>query len=130
VTPRTSTPVVNHDQTLHAVVYRRYHNARLSATSSVRLECQALKAISGSFSAPSAGADTSPSVGGAGAGSNAPGLLGGVALACFVAAPALVFVCPDSSSQLVALQAVLAASLAAGGAAALGGSTLLASLQK
>jgi hypothetical protein len=69
-------------------------------------------------------------VGGAGACSNAPGLLGGVALACFVAAPALVFVCPDSSSQLVALQAVLAASLAAGGAAALGGSTLLASLQK
>ena len=53
-----------------------------------------------------------------------------MALACFVAAPAVVFVCPDSSSQLVALQAVLAASLAAGGAAALGGSTLLASLQK
>jgi hypothetical protein len=62
--------------------------------------------------------------------SNAPGALGAVALACFAAAPALVYVCPDTSSVLVATQVVAATALAAGGAAALGGSSLLSSLQK
>ena len=61
---------------------------------------------------------------------NSPGLLKSVAGALFVAGPALVFLTPDDGAALIALQLVIGATCAAGGAAALGGGLLLESLQK
>ena len=59
-----------------------------------------------------------------------PGLLYTLAAALFVAGPVAAYVIPDSSPALVGLQVALAAACVAGGSAAFGGASLLATLQK
>jgi len=59
-----------------------------------------------------------------------PGLLYGLAAALFAMGPAAVFLIPDSSAGLIALQAVAAGAAVVGGSAAWGGASLLSALQK
>ena len=59
-----------------------------------------------------------------------PGLLYGLATALFAAGPAAVFLIPDTSAGLIALQALAAGAAVVGGSAAWGGASLLAALQK
>lgn len=61
---------------------------------------------------------------------NTPGTLYTLATALLLAGPALVYFLPDDSTVLVALQFALALVCVLGGAAAYGGASLLASLQK
>lgn len=61
---------------------------------------------------------------------NTPGALTALALALFVAGPALVYFVPDTSGGLVAAQAVGALLCVAGGSAAWGGASLIGALQK
>lgn len=59
-----------------------------------------------------------------------PGLLYALATALFVAGPAVVYAVPDTSTGLVALQALAAGAAVIGGSAAWGGASLLSALQK
>lgn len=59
-----------------------------------------------------------------------PGLLYALATSLFVAGPAAVYLIPDSSAGLIALQALVAGAAVVGGSAAWGGASLLAALQK
>lgn len=61
---------------------------------------------------------------------NTPGALTALALALFVAGPAVVYFTPDSFSALIATQAIAAAVFVGGGAAAWGGAALIGALQK
>lgn len=61
---------------------------------------------------------------------NTPGALYTLATALLVAGPALVYVTPDDSGVLVALQAIGALACIVGGSAAFGGASLLSTLQK
>lgn len=61
---------------------------------------------------------------------NTPSALYTLATALLAAGPALVFVTPDDSGALLALQAVGALACIVGGSAAWGGATLLSTLQK
>lgn len=59
-----------------------------------------------------------------------PGLLYRLAFALYAAGPLLVYVVPDSSTPLVAAQAVAALGCLVGGTAAFGGASLLSALQQ
>ncbi len=61
---------------------------------------------------------------------NTPSALFTLATVLLAAGPALVYFTPDDSTALVALQVLGALVCVAGGAAAYGGASLLASLQK
>lgn len=61
---------------------------------------------------------------------NTPSALYTLATALLVAGPALVYFVPDSSTALVAAQAIGALGCVVGGSAAFGGASLLSSLQK
>ncbi len=61
---------------------------------------------------------------------NTPGALTTLALLLFLAGPALVYFVPDSSSGLIAAQAIGALLCIAGGSAAWGGASLIGALQK
>ncbi|BDA42495.1 hypothetical protein COCOBI_03-3850 [Coccomyxa sp. Obi] len=61
---------------------------------------------------------------------NTPGALTTLALLLFLAGPALVYFVPDSSSGLIAAQAIGALLCVAGGSAAWGGASLIGALQK
>ena len=61
---------------------------------------------------------------------NTPSALYTLATALLVAGPALVYVTPDDSGALIALQAIGALTCILGGSAAFGGASLLSALQK
>jgi hypothetical protein len=61
---------------------------------------------------------------------NTPGLLSTLGLLLVAGAGAVVYFTPDETTAQLALQAVVAAALGAGGVAALVGSNLLSDLQK
>jgi len=59
-----------------------------------------------------------------------PGLLFGFAFVLFLIGPAAVYLLPDDSNVLIAVQVIAASVGAFGGAAAFGGASLLSTLQK
>ena len=61
---------------------------------------------------------------------NTPSALYTLATALLVAGPALVYVTPDDSGALIALQAIGALTCILGGSAAFGGASLLSALQR
>lgn len=61
---------------------------------------------------------------------NTPGALFGLATLLLAAGPALVYLTPDDSGALLAVQAIGALTCIVGGSAAWGGATLLSTLQK
>ena len=61
---------------------------------------------------------------------NTPKVLYRIAAAVYIAGPLLVYLVPDSSTPLVAAQALVAIGCLAGGTAAFGAASLLGALQK
>lgn len=61
---------------------------------------------------------------------NTPTLLYRIAAAVYIAGPLLLYIVPDSSTPVVAVQAVIAIACLTGGTAAFGAATLLGTLQK
>lgn len=61
---------------------------------------------------------------------NTPKLLYRIAAAVYITGPLLVYFVPDSSTPLVAAQALVAVGCLAGGTAAFGAASLLGALQK
>lgn len=61
---------------------------------------------------------------------NTPKLLYRIAAAVYITGPLLLYLIPDSSTPLVAVQALVAVGCLAGGTAAFGAASLLGALQK